>query len=464
MKSCPILYLPAIRYVSSRLAASLLAALLTLSPAFAADDEADASDDNEVVVAPESSPPSGKESTSADSKLAVDEGEQKDGADNPSDKPTGKMSQIGAVQNNLRRAKKNTSFFEKISDQYGDFKTRMEEEHGLSWSFSLSYRQHWVNPSNIGTASQTLFWPSLNWNIFDSETWGAGSFQFLYYGERRSDSKISIDRRFLTFTGEIPDYQNRFSQITYTQTLPGEKVAIAVGQYSFFNFDNNDYLADQQFNFVNTIFSANGSSTYPVTGLGAYVQFNASKTLQFLIGSQSVNQEDSSKRPENGIGSGPYAWLGYVQWNPNFKKLGDAQYSLTLYEAPPIDGKAASKGWSLNAMQNLSDKWAVFGRANASSDDADNSKRSYGLGFALNNPLGRSADDQIGVAYGSLEEEVHIFHQTLKHTQDTLEVYWAISLLEGLLLTPDLQYIRHPAFANGRNSATIFSLRTTLAF
>ena len=161
-----------------------------------------------------------------------------------------------------------------------------------------------------------MFWPTLNWDIFDSKTFGSGSFQFLYYGERLSGSKVTASRGSRTLSAELPDYQNKYSQITYTHTLPGEMFAVAVGQYSFFNFDSSEFMANQQLNFVNNIFSANGSATYPTTGTGGYVQFNATKNLQFLAGGQSVNVEDPSKRPTDGFLSSPYAWLGYVQWTP----------------------------------------------------------------------------------------------------------------------------------------------------
>ena len=351
---------------------------------------------------------------------------------------TGAPAKIGLVHDTLRRSGKQPTIFQSISDEYSGFKTRMEDEHGLTWSFSLSYRQRWVSPDNFGTSSQALFWPSLNWDIFDSETFGAGSFQFLYYGERRSGSKVMVGRGTRTLSGELPDYQNRYSQITYTHTLPGEKLAVAVGQYSFFNFDSSEFMADQQLNFVNAIFSANGSATYPTTGTGGYVQFNATKTLQFLVGGQSVNVEDPTKRPTDGFLSSPYAWLGYVQWTPAFKGLGAAQYSLTLYQSPAVTDHSASHGWSINAVQHLNDQWALFGRLNASHDDEGvGNKPSYGLGFALNNPIGRAAGDQIGIAFGSLEQKLPLPFVTLQHTQNTLETYWNWSLLGNLLLTPD---------------------------
>jgi len=420
-----------------RLLAACLAAVLMASPALADDDDDDDSSDgaSEVVAG----------------QPAADENSP---------------ARVGLVYDTLRKARKQQTVFGKISDAYGDFKQRMEDDHGLTWSLSLSYRQRWIRPEEIGisTTSQTLFWPSLNWDMFSSETYGSGSFQFLYYGERHPGSTLRITRGSRTLSAEQPDYQNRFSQITYTHTLPGERLSLAIGQFSFFNFDSNEYLADQQLNFVNNIFSANGSSTYPVTGIGAYIQFNAAKTLQFLAGGQGVNEDNSSRRPNNGLGNSPRTWLGYVQWTPHLKGLGEAQYSLTLYQAPETNEQAKSKGWSINAVQHLNDKWALIGRLNASSDDSGGSKRSYGVGVALNNPLGRNEADQIGVAYGSLEQKKPLLFQTLQHTQNTLEAYWNWSLIDGLLLTPDAQYIRHPAFAPGRDSAWILSLRTTLVF
>lgn len=427
-----------------RLLAACLAALLWASPALADDDddEDDADDEQTEVVA-------GQATTAGDEESA-----------------DASPAKVGLVYDVLRRARKQQTVFDKISDGYGSFKERMEEEHGLTWSFSLSYRKRWIRPEEIGISAtaQTLFWPSLNWDMFSSETYGSGSFQFLYYGERVPGSTVRISRGARTLSAALPDYQNKFSQITYTHTLPGERLSVAVGQFSFFNFDSNEYLADQQLNFVNNIFSANGSSTYPVTGVGAYLQFNASKALQFLAGGQGVNEDNSSKRPNSGLGNSPRAWLGYVQWTPRVKGLGEAQYSLTLYQAPETNEQAKSRGWSINAVQHLNDKWALIGRLNASSDDSGGSKRSYGAGVALNNPLGRNEADQIGVAVGSLEQKKPLLFQTLQHTQHTLEAYWNWALIDGLLLTPDVQYIIHPAFAPARDSAWILSLRTTLVF
>ena len=91
---------------------------------------------------------------------------------------SGSPAKIGLVHDTLRRAKKQPTGFEKISSEYADFRTRMEDEYGLTWSFSLSYRQRWVRPDDFGTASQTLFWPTVNWEILTARPTAPGRSSF----------------------------------------------------------------------------------------------------------------------------------------------------------------------------------------------------------------------------------------------------------------------------------------------
>lgn len=373
---------------------------------------------------------------------------------------------IGILYSNLHRARAQ-GLARKLSglyDEYNDFKSNMEEDYGLAWSLNLSYRQRWLRPDEIGTSAQILFWPSLNWEIFDSPSLGAGSFQFLHFGERRTRSEFHIHYKGQTYNGSLPDARNRFAQLTYTHTLPGKKLAVSLGQYSFFNFDSSDYLADQQQNFVNSLFSENASATYPVAGVGTYFQYNASATVQFVGGLQTARDEDNPRFSTTGLGSGQYAHLAHVQWTPKFGELGPAQYSLTFYDSPAIGEQARSVGWSFNAVQNLNDTWAIFGRANASHEKDSKPRHTFAAGFAINNPLGRNPGDQIGIAYGGGTQKRAISRLLGLPDEKVLEAYWNWNLASGLMLTPDVQYIRHPGFMPGHDNALIVSLRALVTF
>jgi hypothetical protein len=381
--------------------------------------------------------------------------------------PTQKPAQAGATQNNIRRSREQTTLFERSNeryDEYNQFKEQVEEDYGLSWTFSLSYRSRWQRPADIGRSDQVLFWPSLNWDMFDSERFGAGSIQFLYFGERSHTGPIRINLGKQTRTIDKPPYSNKIGQLTYTHALPGEKLSISVGQYSLFTFDSNAYLADQQQNFASSAFSENSSATYPATGLGAYAQYNLTPKLQLLGGFQNPPREDSGAVSTAGFSEHKYTWWSHLQWMPNFAKLGEGQYSLTHYRSAALETIPQSNGWSLNASQNLNKHWAVFGRANTSEEDGGLKKSSLIGCVAWLNPLRRSSTDQIAISIGNSQQNSPLARRLGTDRSQQIEAYWNWTVLAGVLLTPDLLYIRHPSYAPTRDSAVVFSLRTTLLF
>ena len=144
----------------------------------------------------------------------------------------------------------------------------------------------------------------------------------------------------ITPINDWPVNQNQFAQLTYTQTLPGNRVSISIGQYPFFNFDGNQYLGNQQQNFVNYILAQNGSATYAAAGLGAYAQWNATETFQFAGGFQYPNSASAATLQWKGFRTSDLGWFAYAQWTPKFKGLGDAQYSFTWHESPAIEAGA----------------------------------------------------------------------------------------------------------------------------
>jgi hypothetical protein len=380
---------------------------------------------------------------------------------------TQKPVPAGVLQSNIRRSREQSTLFERSNERYDDyikFKEQLEENYGLSYSFNLSYRSRWQSPADIGRSDQVLFWPSLNWDMFDSERFGAGSVQFLYFGERSRSGPIRINIGNQTRSIDRPTYSNKIGQLTYTHALPGEKLLISIGQYSMFIFDSNTFLADQQQNFASTAFSENSSATYPATGLGAYLQYNLTPKLQLLGGFQNPPRKDALAFSTDGFGEHKYTWWSQVQWLPKFAKFGEGQYSLTLYRSTAFETTPQSNGWSLNASQNLSKRWAIFGRANSSQEDGGLNKSSLIGGLALINPLQRSSTDQIAVSIGSSQQNSPLARRLGTDHSQQIEAYWNWTVLAGVLLTPDLVYIRHPSYAPTRDSAVVFSLRTTLLF
>ncbi len=382
------------------------------------------------------------------------------------------VGKIGRMHDHLRRAAERHSLYTESADLYGEysaFKARSAKGSGLSWAMDLSYLQQWGRPNGGSPAGQWLATPSIDWTLFDSHAVGSGSVQLAYtavrYGTQQNAADVQDQLGMITPLNDNPLRQNVFAQLTYTQTLPGDRLSVSVGQYPFYNFDGNQYLNNQQQNFNNYVLAQNGSSTYPIAGLGAYLQLNATSSVQFAAGFQSAGNITGATLSTRDFGDGGYAWFGYAQWSPSLSGLGAARYSITYYAVPGVPAQSpGSRGWSVNAVHNLNDTWAIFARANQADNYVTPIRASWALGAAINNPLGRSATDQIGLAFGYSDAAPPPTNPVGARNEKVIEAYWNRTFAKGVLLSPDVQYIRDPALAPARASAWVLALRATFLF
>lgn len=383
------------------------------------------------------------------------------------------VGKIGRMHDNLRRAAARRGLSAEVADVYDDYlalKARMATQTGLAWSMDLSYLQQWGRPDGGSPAGQILATPSLEWTLFDSAAIGTGSAQLAYivarYATDRSAADLQSSLGLITPINDYPARQNIFAQLTYTHALPNNRLLFSVGQFPISNFDGNPYLGNQQQNFNNDTLTQNASATYAQAGLGAYIQINATKSLQFVAGLQNASNITGATLSTDGFGKYGSSWFGYVHWTPEFKGFGSAQYSFNYYQVPTVPAQPRSTGWSLNASQNLDETWALFGRANRAYGFVTPIRASYALGAAMNNPLGRSPTDQIGLAYGVGNASPPTPPTATATVRDgkVIEAYWAWTFAKGLLLTPDVQYFPDRAATPSRTGAWVLSLRATLMF
>ena len=384
-----------------------------------------------------------------------------------------KVPKIGHLHERIRRAYRWEALNRDLAGAYGAYsalKKKVKQETGLSWSMPVSYLQQWGIPNGGRTAGQILATPGLDWKLFGSATFGEGSLQLSYswvqYPWRQSAADIADNLGIITPINDYPgDGEDSRPQLTYTHAFPGNKLLLSIGQYPVSNFDGNPYLNDQQHNFNNYLFAQNGSSTYPIGGLGANAQVNVTTTVQLAGGFQNATDMTGADLTIKGFGKQNLTWFGYMQWTPRFHGLGAAQYSFTCYDVPAVAQQPiSSTGWSFSAAQNLNNTWAVFGRANGAWGFQTPIAASYAIGGAMNNPLGRSKMDQIGLAIGYAAAADPPTNPSGTRDEMVVEAYWNWEFFGGLLLTPDVQYISDPAKDSGRDSAWALSLRATLMF
>jgi hypothetical protein len=382
------------------------------------------------------------------------------------------VDMIGRLPENIRRARLRELLHQKISDAYSDYarwKASVQNATNIRFAVDLSLLQQWGVPHGGGPALQVYAAPSLNWTVFTSDTWGTGSVQVAYtavthYPTVQNAADIQSNLGLITPINDYPDRSMSFTQFTYTQATPDNKWLFTAGQYALSNFDGNAYLGNQQHNFNNYLFAQNATQTYLLTGLGGYVQFNATSAVQLAAGFQGANNASGRAITGADFSRDCCAWFGYAQWTPKLRGMGSAQYSASYFATPGIPTQAASRGWSINVVQNLNDDWALFARANGASGFVTPIRSSYALGLAMNNPLHRASTDQIAVAVGQSVAAAPPVNPPGARNEKAIEAYWTWTFVGGILLTPSLQIILDPALNPGISSVRVLSVRTTFAF
>jgi hypothetical protein len=342
--------------------------------------------------------------------------------------------------------------------------------YGITAQLAPTLMNQWATPNGGKPALQWILSPSMNWDAFDSNEIGQGSVQFSYtynrYGSQQNGASLSARLRMANFVNDTPTNDYTFNQLTYTHVFPGRLLQISVGQYPFSNFDNNQYAANQQTNFVNYALSQNGSQAYVPDSLGAYVQINPTKSISLAGGFQDANNITGNRIQFSTAGNGQYAWFGYVQWKPVIEGFGTSQYSLLYYQQPKVAAQMDSaQGWSLNIVQNLNTQWGIFLRANTATGNIAPITSSVAAGLIVNNPIGGQRGDQWGAGLAWNKTNKSYFPmQNVRDGEFVAETYFNAVVSKVLQLGPSVQIILNPALHPQDSVAGVFTLRATGLF
>lgn len=380
---------------------------------------------------------------------------------------------IGDVhEKTLRQREKELADSENVESPYQNY-LRFKQwlaHYGITAQLAPTIMNQWGAPHGGKPALQWILSPSINWNAFDADEIGQGSVQFSYsfnrYGNQQSGASLSARLRTATLVNDTPTNDYTFNQLTYTHVFPSRLLQISVGQYPFSNFDNNQYAANQQTNFVNYALSQNGSQAYVPDSLGAYIQINPTQTISVAGGFQDANNITGNRIQFSTVGHSQYAWFGYAQWKPVIEGLGSAQYSLLYYQQPKISAQMGSaQGWSLNIVQNLNTKWGIFLRANTATGNIAPIAASVAAGVAINNPIGGLRGDQWGVGFAWNKTNKAFFPvQNVRDGEFVAETYFNSVVSKVLQLGPSVQIILNPALRPQNSVAGVFTLRATGLF
>ena len=360
--------------------------------------------------------------------------------------------------------------FTDLGEKYSSFKDYLQKKYGFGYSLTASFTGQYGAPSGKNTALQTILYPAISWNLFNNHYGNAtlnAAYNIVQYTGALSET-IDNNIGVVTSINDYDDQSNEFPELYISYQLPGKYdwLTIGLGQYPFYDFDGTTYDSNQQENFINWTFSQNASSTYPTAGLGSYFQITPTPEWSFAAGFQDATNVDGNRISTSNLDENHYATFGYLSYNPTIKGLGLGQYSVMVYNQPWVEAQPqTTNGWSLNASQNISEKWAVFGRINGVSGEQAEIDNSYLLGAVMNNPFNRNPLDQLGfaAALNHINEDA-VGSPTDSNYEKVLEAYMTFGISKWMTITPDIQVYFDPALNPKSDNAFAFSLRATLFF
>lgn len=378
------------------------------------------------------------------------------------------LSNSGRLSTRLKNAMKRLeNDVQGVEKDYNSFKSMLSNDYGIQYSVDVSVMAQKGVPNGGKTATQSIYAPTVSWEIFDDDTFGSGTVNFSYTAVRYWGNKAESigDRLFLA--NSINDYSaqsNAIDQLSYTQSMFDNKFSVTIGQFPISDFDGTQYDSNQQTTFINYALSQNASETYAIAGLGAYFQYNPTQEWSITAGFQNARNITGQTLSGRGFSDKRYTTFGSVSYTPTINGQS-GQYSLLVYNQPSVETQPQNTtGWSLNLSQDLTKKWGVFMRANAATGDTMPIGQSYVLGGVYNDPLNRNPLDQIGlaVAYNKVNKKYFDASEPMRQFETVVETFWSFGVTQFFTISPDVQLFVHPASKRDRDFGTVFSLRGTI--
>jgi hypothetical protein len=352
-------------------------------------------------------------------------------------------------------------------DEYLGFKTRLQNDYNLQFAMPVTVYGQWARPNGGPGNAQLVYTPQITWTPFTDTAIGSGAvnvlFQSYQFWTRPNTGARLGSMGLITEPNAWGANGYQLAQLTYTHTFPGQWLAVAVGQYSFGQYDDNQYSGDAQTTFINYALAQSGTQTYANAGTGAYVQINPNSSLQFAGGVQSATDISGHAVTTNGWRDNKLAYFVSAQWTTEF--MAGGTYNIIYYNQPSVPQQpSASQGVSFSASQDINETYGLFVRVNNASGTVVPIETSIAFGGIVNNPFDRLRLDQAGVGIVWDKTNKAAVRGPSRNAEWVTELYYNYWLFKGMFLTPDLQVYFNPALAPNTSVAAAFTLRTTFQF
>lgn len=368
-------------------------------------------------------------------------------------------------------------YVDRLPDRYRSFKKELHDQYGFDYQIRAGFLAQRGAPNGKNTVFRDKYEVEANWDFLKSDTIGDGSLSLLYEDINYSHIEGTKMTTRLGVSDPINDDAFRreyFKRFVYTHRLPGKMdwLSLSFGQFLIGSFGKISYKSVPLYHFNNFALAKNMTKGYPTGGVGGYVTLRVIDNVTLIAGAQDTTNYFPQNISFKNIDENKWTNFLYVLYTPKLTNKGKTVISGWVYHSPAIKKYSGqfnkaflkpSDGFNLTVRQDLSDKWTVFGKINASTGNRMCMEQSYVMNVMYNNPLNRNELDQIGVGVG-VNKLSKLNKNTVRKWENVVEAYWSWGVSNFMIVTPDIQCYLNPALTKERDTVIVTSMTAKFLF
>ena len=357
--------------------------------------------------------------------------------------------------------------------EYTDWKDRLREETGLSFSFDYTagvlFPGHTISGEGSFASGAVRFYGS--WDLIGRDTGNTGSLIWKVENRHKYTSMpVSGAASDMGYVGAIAsplsDAGTRLTNLYWKQNLNEGRLEIIAGMLDVTDWVDIYILASPWTGFFNFALSTGGAAmALPDDAtIGAYVNAMITDNLYVIGGIADANSD--STQPFHGFDTffndNEYFKSIELGWTTSQDRFYLDNTHLTLWHMDERTEFGTPGGWGVNFSytHSIDDKWLPFFRAGWTDGAGTLLQKSVstGIGYQLEDGVSLLG---LGLNWG--QPNVDTFGLGLKD-QYVMELFTRIQLADNIQITPDVQLIINPALNPGVDRSWVFGLRARAIF
>ncbi|MCK5276871.1 MAG: carbohydrate porin [Cyclobacteriaceae bacterium] len=382
----------------------------------------------------------------------------------------------GSVQGQIAddtRHKESLAKTGKLQD-YFDWKDRLREKHGLS--YSVDYTSAILGATNTLNNDNTFASGAFRfygyWDIVGRKSGNTGSFiwkvedrhKYTNFGANKTASEIGYVGLLLP---TLSDIGLRLTNLYWKQNLIQGKMEIAAGFIDVTDWVDLYALASPWNGFFNFALATGSASMFlpDDATIGAYISAMITKHLYVSAGLSDANSisTDPFKGFETFFNDREYFTSLELGWIKSQDRFYFNNTHITLWHVDERKNAGTKEAWGINfsASHGFKLKWMYYLRGGFSTKGSGwflQKSVSAGLGYHLKDEI-----SLLGLGFNWSQPNEDTYGEKLEN-QFSTEVFCRLQVIRNFELTPNIQWVINPPLNTIANQSWVFGLRSRLFF